>query len=144
MYSLNLLAIALELAQEDAAYEDMASKFWEHFVYIAHAMNHRGGEEEGLWDEADGFFYDVLHCPGGGHIPLKVRSLVGLIPLHAVQILEPEMVDRIQAPPGVVHRQPARPHPEPGLHAHPGKQRAAAAGHRGSGQAALHPAFHAG
>jgi len=95
MYSLNLLAIALELAQEDPAYEDTASKFWEHFVYIAHAMNHRGGEEEGLWDEADGFFYDVLHTPNGAHIPLKVRSIVGLIPLHAVQILEPEIVDRL-------------------------------------------------
>ena len=60
MYTLNLLAIALELAQEDPAYEDVASKFWEHFIYIAHAMNHRGHEGIGLWNEEDGFFYDVL------------------------------------------------------------------------------------
>ena len=60
MYTLNLLAIAIELASEDPAYEDVASKFWEHFIYIAHAMNHRGDDGMGLWDEADGFFYDVL------------------------------------------------------------------------------------
>ncbi|MGH9492073.1 MAG: MGH1-like glycoside hydrolase domain-containing protein [Terriglobales bacterium] len=95
MYSLNLLAIALELARENPAYENVASKFWEHFLFIANAMNHRGGEEEGLWDEADGFFYDVLHAPDGSHLPLKVRSMVGLIPLFAVQTLEPEIVDRL-------------------------------------------------
>ena len=60
MYTLNLLAIALELAVEDPSYEDVASKFWEHFLYIAHAMGHRGLEGKGLWNEEDGFFYDVL------------------------------------------------------------------------------------
>ena len=60
MYTLNLLAIALELATDDAAYEDVASKFWEHFIYIAHAMSHRGDDSMGLWNEEDGFFYDVL------------------------------------------------------------------------------------
>ena len=65
MYTLNLLAIALELASEDPAYEDVASKFWEHFIYIANAMNHRGDDGIGLWDETDGFFYDVLKFPDG-------------------------------------------------------------------------------
>ena len=95
MYCLNLLAIALELAREDPAYEDVASKFWEHFVYIAHAMNSRGGEDIELWDEEDGFYYDVLHLPDGQHFPLKVRSMVGLIPLFAVQTLEPKLLNRL-------------------------------------------------
>jgi hypothetical protein len=95
MYCLNLLAIALELAREDPAYEDVASKFWEHFLYIAHAMNTRGGEDVELWDEEDGFFYDVLHLPNGEHFPLKVRSMVGLIPLFAVQTLEPKLLNRL-------------------------------------------------
>jgi Glycosyl hydrolase family 63 C-terminal domain len=84
MYTLNLLAIALELAREDASYEDVASKFWEHFVYIAHAMN-----------QEDGFLYDVLDLSDGNHFPLKVRSMVGLIPLFAVETLEPELLDRL-------------------------------------------------
>jgi len=95
MYCLNLLAIALELAREDPAYEDVASKFWEHFVYIAHAMNSRGGEDIELWDEEHGFYYDVLHLPDGQHFPLKVRSMVGLIPLFAVQTLEPKLLTRL-------------------------------------------------
>jgi hypothetical protein len=95
MYCLNLLGIALELAREDPAYEDVASKFWEHFLYIAHAMNTRGGEDIELWDEEDGFYYDVLHLPNGEHFPLKVRSMVGLIPLFAVQTLEPKLLNRL-------------------------------------------------
>ncbi|MGJ5814599.1 MGH1-like glycoside hydrolase domain-containing protein [Paludibaculum fermentans] len=95
MYSLNLLAIALELAKEDPSYEDVASKFWEHFLYIAHAMNHLGHDSAGMWDEHDGFFYDVLHRTNDGHLPLKVRSMVGLIPLFAVETLEPQLVDRL-------------------------------------------------
>ena len=95
MYCLNLLAIALELAREDPAYEDVASKFWEHFVYIAHAINHIGGEEIQLWNEEDGFYYDVLHLPDGQHCPMKVRSMVGLIPLFAVETLEPELLSRL-------------------------------------------------
>jgi hypothetical protein len=89
MFCLNMLAIALELAQENPAYEDLASKFFEHFVYIAHAMSNMGDEEIELWDDEDGFFYDVLHGPMGAY-PLKVRSLVGLVPLFAVQVLESE------------------------------------------------------
>jgi hypothetical protein len=95
MYSLNLMAIALELAREDPAYEDVASKFWEHFLYIAAAINNLGGGGSGMWDDADGFYYDVLHLPDGGSQPLKVRSMVGLIPLFAVETLEPSLVDRL-------------------------------------------------
>ena len=95
MYCLNMLAIALELARENPAYEGVASKFLEHFVYIAHAMNDLGGEGISLWDEQDGFYYDVLHLPNDEHFPLRVRSMVGLIPLYAVETLEPEIVDRL-------------------------------------------------
>jgi hypothetical protein len=76
-------------------YEDVASKFWEHFIYIAHAMQHRGDDNIGLWDEQDGFFYDVLKLPDGSHFPLKIRSTVGLIPLFAVGTIEPELLDRL-------------------------------------------------
>lgn len=95
MYTLNLLAIAMELARDDSSYEDVASKFWEHFVYIADAMNHRGHDGIELWNEEDGFFYDVLHLPNGEHFPMKVRSMVGLIPLFAVETLEPEMLEKL-------------------------------------------------
>jgi hypothetical protein len=94
MYTLNMLAISLELASHNPAYEDVASKFFEHFVHITHAMNHMG-DHTGLWDEGDGFYYDVLHFPDGRRMPLKVRSLVGLIPLYAVEVLEPGVIDRL-------------------------------------------------
>ena len=95
MYALNLLAIALELAKEDPSYEDVASKFWEHFLHIARAMNNRGDDEIRLWDDQDGFFYDVLHVPEGKPYPMKVRSMVGLVPLLAIETLEPELLDRL-------------------------------------------------
>ena len=95
MYTLNLLAIALELAQEEPCYEDVASKFWEHFIYIAHAMGHRGHDGMGLWNQEDGFFYDVLKLPDGAHFPMKIRSMVGLIPLFAVETLEPEVLEKL-------------------------------------------------
>ncbi len=95
MYCLNLLAIAMELAREDPSYEDVASKFWEHFLYIAGAMNHLGDDGTAMWNEQDGFFYDVLHMPNGEHVPLCIRSMVGLIPLFAVETLEPKRVDRL-------------------------------------------------
>jgi glycosyl hydrolase family 63 len=95
MYTLNLLAIALELATEESCYEDLASKFWEHFIYIAHAMSHRGHNSIGLWNEQDGFFYDVLKLPDGTEFPMKIRSMVGVIPLFAVETLEPEVLDRL-------------------------------------------------
>ena len=95
MYCLNMLTIALELALENPVYEDMATKFFEHFLYIADAMNHIGGEKTQLWDGEDGFFYDVLHLPNGEKIRLKVRSMVGLIPLFAVTTLEPEVLNKL-------------------------------------------------
>jgi hypothetical protein len=95
MYTLNLLAIALELARTDPAYEDVASKFWEHFIFIAHAMNNIGRDNVELWNEEDGFYYDVLHTREGHHIPLRVHSMVGLIPLFAVETLEPEMLEHL-------------------------------------------------
>ncbi|MEO8449855.1 MAG: glucosidase, partial [Gemmatimonadota bacterium] len=95
MYTLNLLSIAMELAQEDPSYEDVASKFWEHFIYIAHAISHRGHEDVRLWNERDGFFYDVLRLPDGTQFPLAIRSMVGLIPLFAVGTLDAEALDRL-------------------------------------------------
>jgi hypothetical protein len=95
MYCLNLLAIALELARDDAAYEDVASKFWEHFLYIAAAINKNGDDGSGMWSEEDGFFYDVLHMPETGHFPMRLRSMVGLIPLFAVETLEPQRLDQL-------------------------------------------------
>ncbi len=88
MYCLNLLRIAIELAHHNPSYEDIASKFFEHFLYIAHAMNQLSREGGSLWDENDGFFYDMLHLPDNRIIPLRVRSLVGLIPIFAIETLE--------------------------------------------------------
>jgi len=92
MYCLNMLKIALELASKvDPIYEDVASKFLEHFLYIAAAMNGLG--DGGLWDEADGFFYDRLRLPDGSSLPMRVRSMVGLIPLFAVDTIEPQVIE---------------------------------------------------
>ncbi|MEM7795715.1 MAG: glucosidase [Cyanobacteria bacterium P01_C01_bin.118] len=95
MYCLNMLTIALELAKENPVYEDMATKFFEHFLYIADAMNHIGQERAQLWDAEDGFFYDVLQFPNGDRQRLKVRSMVGLIPLFAVMTLEPDLLEQV-------------------------------------------------
>ncbi len=95
MYTLNLLAIAFELAKDDPAYEDVASKFWEHFLYIANAMSSHGHDGHSMWNEEDGFFYDVLKLPDGSRFPMKVRSMVGLIPLFAVETLDAELLDRM-------------------------------------------------
>ncbi len=95
MYCLNMLSIAMELALEDTAYSDMASKFFEHFIYIAHAMNHAGPGGLDLWNEEDGFYYDVLHDENNTSIPLKVRSMVGLIPLFAVATLDMQRIDQL-------------------------------------------------
>ena len=94
MFCLNMLAIALELAREDIAYEDVATKFFEHFMYIAGALNDIGGEGIALWDDEDEFFYDVLHTDAGS-LRLKARSLVGLIPLLAVETIEPDLLDAL-------------------------------------------------
>ncbi len=95
MYTLNLLRIALELALHDHVYEDIATKFFEHFLYIADAMENVCAAGAGLWDEVDEFYYDVLNLPDGQHVPLRVRSVVGLIPLFAVEVLQPEMDDAL-------------------------------------------------
>jgi hypothetical protein len=94
MYSLNLMRIALELAQRNHVYEDIASKFFEHFLQIAAAMAQCAGGI-GLWNDDDGFYYDVLNLPSGQMIPMRVRSIVGLIPLFAVETLEPELLKQV-------------------------------------------------
>jgi len=95
MYSLNLMRIAIELALHNPVYEDIATKFFEHFLYIAAALNNIGGEGIGLWDDDDKFYYDVLDLPDGNKHPFKIRSVVGLIPLFAVEVLQPETLDRL-------------------------------------------------
>ena len=91
-YCATMLSMALELAREDSTYEDIASKFFEHFVHIADAMNSLGGK--GLWNEEDGFYYDQLKA-NGSSIPLGIRSIVGVIPLFAVEVLEEDSIDRL-------------------------------------------------
>jgi hypothetical protein len=98
MYSLNMLAIALELAVEDPVYEDIATKFFEHFLYIAGALNGITLSDDDripLWDPEDSWFYDVLHVDSGEFIPLRIRSVVGLIPLLAVETLEEDVLDAL-------------------------------------------------
>jgi Glycosyl hydrolase family 63 C-terminal domain len=88
MYSLNLMHIGLELARDNPDYQEIAVKFFEHFLYISAAMINIGGKGIELWSEADGFYYDVLSLPDGHNIPLRVRSIVGLIPLFAVEVID--------------------------------------------------------
>jgi Mannosylglycerate hydrolase MGH1-like glycoside hydrolase domain len=101
MFSLNMMAIAMELGRENPVYEDVASKFFEHFVWIATAMNNIGGKGQGkgqgLWDEQDGFYYNVLHLADGDHIPVRSRTIACLIPLFAVETIEPEDVNLFPA-----------------------------------------------
>ncbi len=93
VYTLNMLAIAIELAMHDNVYEDIAIKFFEHFLYIADAMNHLGGS--GLWDDEDGLYYDMLMLDDGQKIPMRIHSMVSLLPLFAVEIIEPEEFDSL-------------------------------------------------
>jgi Glycosyl hydrolase family 63 C-terminal domain len=97
MYTLNLMRIALELAQHNPAYEDMATKFFEHFLYIAEAMTDVGGRGVGLWHEEDGFYYDVLNLSNGKTVPMRIRSMVGLIPMFAVEALDPDLLKKVPA-----------------------------------------------
>jgi Glycosyl hydrolase family 63 C-terminal domain len=90
-YCTGMMKIALELAKKDPIYQDTATKFFEHFQRITMAVYSMVGSGQGLWDEEDGFFYDVLHLPNGKSVPLKVRSLVGLLPLFAIEVLDPEI-----------------------------------------------------
>ncbi|HLF70270.1 MAG TPA: glucosidase, partial [Actinomycetota bacterium] len=100
MYALNLMKMAVILAQRDKVYEDIASKFFEHFCLIAHGIN-SAALASGLWDEDEGFYYDLLHCDNGDKVPLKTRSMVGLIVLYAVEVLEDADVAKL---PGFVDR----------------------------------------
>jgi hypothetical protein len=95
MYALNLMTIALELARCDIAYEDVATKFFEHFMYISQALNNLAGEGVELWDPEDEFPYDVLHLGPGNYQRLKVRSMVGLIPLFAVETIDPDLLEAL-------------------------------------------------
>ncbi len=91
VYCLNLLEMALILAVHDPVYEDVATKFFEHFAYISTAMR-----ASGMWDDADGFYYDVLRCPDGSNMPIKARSVVGLIALFAVSVIDLGVLDRLE------------------------------------------------
>jgi hypothetical protein len=95
MFCLNMLRISLELSQRDPVYEDMTIKFLDHFLHIARAMTDIGKEGIGLWDDEDNFFYDVLYMPSGDKIPLRLRSMVGLIPLFAVGVVEEDLIDKL-------------------------------------------------
>jgi hypothetical protein len=95
MYALNMMRIALELALQNEVYESTASKFFEHFLFIAEAMTDMGGESFGLWDDEDEFFYDEVDTPSGEMVPLRVRSMVGLVPLFAVEVIEPTVIQRL-------------------------------------------------
>ncbi|GAA4346286.1 glucosidase [Hymenobacter saemangeumensis] len=101
MYALNLMRMALELARTNPVYQEIAGKFFEHFLYIADAMTRSGDGNFNLWDEEDQFYYDVLHTPDDRRTKLKVRSIVGLIPLFAVEVLDEEL---LQAMPEFSHR----------------------------------------
>jgi hypothetical protein len=95
MYSLNLMRIALELARHNNVYEDVATKFFEHFLHIVAAMNNIGQTGQGLWDEEDEFYYDVLNLPNGDAKSIKVRSMVGLIPLFAVETIDSALLEQL-------------------------------------------------
>jgi hypothetical protein len=95
MYSLNLMRIAIELSATNPIYQDSASKFFEHFMHIAAAMTNIGGQGINLWDDADEFYYDVLCLPNNASVPLKLRSMVGLIPLFAVEVLDSETLAKV-------------------------------------------------
>src|SRR5205085_9896658 len=88
MFCLTMLSIALELTTSRPVYIDVASKFFEHFMYIADAINGTSHKTIGLWDEEDGFYYDNLCLPDGSQLPLKLRTLVGFIPMLAVETIE--------------------------------------------------------
>jgi hypothetical protein len=95
VYALNMFAIATELAKVEDVYEDIASKFFEHFLYIADAMNAQRDEDQGLWDPGDEFYYDQLFLPDGERIPLKIHSVVGILPVFAVETLNPGTLEHL-------------------------------------------------
>jgi hypothetical protein len=93
MFCLNLMRIALELAKDNSVYEALATKFFQHYIYVGAAMKRMGNRNYQLWDEQDGFFYDVLRFPDGSYQKFRVRSLVGLIPLYAIERLEDRWIE---------------------------------------------------
>ncbi len=95
MFALNMMRIAMELARHNSVYQEMAGKFFEHFLYIADAMTRSGDGQFNLWDEEDQFYYDVLHTPDGARTMLKVRSIVGLIPMFAVEVIDEELLNSL-------------------------------------------------
>lgn len=95
MYALNMMRMAMELSLYNEVYEDMAIKFFEHYLYIAQAMENLGNEKEGLWNEEDGFFYDVLQLENGQSVSLRLRSIVGLIPMFAVEIIDHDLLEKM-------------------------------------------------
>lgn len=95
MFALNMMRISMELAMHNPVYEDMAIKFFEHYLYIAEAMENIGENKAGLWDDEDGFFYDVLQTKEGKAFPLKLRSIVGLIPMFAVEVVEHDTLEKL-------------------------------------------------
>ena len=141
-YSQQMLRIAVELALHEPLYEEFVEKFFEHTLLIAGAMDRMGDRHDEMWDEEDGFFYDVLRLPDGGATRLKVRSIVGLLPLAAVAVFEDDILDKL---PHFRERAQAfgRRHPELIANLHlPGTARRgqpAHAGHRRRAQAAPHP-----
>lgn len=94
MFCLNMLRISVEISLHDPVYQDMASKFLEHFLYIAGSLNEMG-KGVSLWDDEDNFYYDLLHMPNGYSFPLKIRSMVGIIPLFAIETIDQDTLDRL-------------------------------------------------
>ena len=133
MFCLQMMRIALELARENTVYESLAIKFFQHYIYVAAAMKHMGGRDYQLWDEQDGFFYDVLRYPNGDFHKFRVRSLVGLIPLFAVERLESDWIEPFHEFNDAVHwflNEPARPGQGRGASNAPGRQADACADDR--------------
>ncbi|MDV7699022.1 glucosidase [Chryseobacterium soli] len=95
MFALNMMRIALELAQYNTVYEEMAMKFFEHFLSIAHSLDNMGEENFSLWDEEDEFFYDAISASDGTNMYLKLRTIVGLIPMFAVEVIDDEMIENL-------------------------------------------------
>lgn len=95
MYSLNMMKIAIKICEFDSSFEDVATKFYEHFVYISESLNRNDNKWVGMWDEEEGFFYDLLMLPGERFVPLKIHSLVGLMPMYAVSLIHKETLPNI-------------------------------------------------
>ena len=141
MYCLNLLGFALELAKKDRVYEDLATKFFEHFVYIGAAINRMGQRTGGLWNEEDGYYYDVLRLPDGSCYPIKAKTISGLIPIFAVAVADREAIGalrRFREAPALVRQVPARAPARIGRHEPARRAGSRAACHRRHRQVEAH------